>query len=158
MDLKTQNTAVLLPIYSVEKLSKALVLSEATDFGMLGEELLNCYLEMNSRESVSDEVIGSSVDFKSNEGKWHYKWQKNGVMRIVTIQTTSKGYEVLAGSDYELEAKPSLYLGYVKLRDSLEKEKVVENGKFVQNYTFKSTSAAASVARGMQLNGPKVFS
>jgi len=159
MDTKSQETALLLPVHSISKLTKVLALSDAKNFGELSEELLDSYIKIKSHQPVAaGDMIGESADSDTpSEETWSYSWKKNEVMHAVTVRTTHKGYEVLAGSDYELEATPSLYLGYVKMRNLLEEQGVVKNGKFVRDYTFKSTSAAASVARGMQLNGPKVF-
>ena len=45
--------------------------------------------------------------------------------------------------------------GYFDLRNSLIADKIIENSIFVKDYTFSSSSAAASVVLGRAANGRK---
>lgn len=74
----------------------------------------------------------------------------------------SKGFRVLAGSAVRYEGNPEFETsdkGYKSLRDKLIEANIISINKssksavFVQDYTFTSSSAAASVVRGASSNG-----
>jgi hypothetical protein len=73
--------------------------------------------------------------------------------------SSDEGFVVKAGSKAVATDSGSLQGGYKNLKDDLKKKGVlVADGaqlKFVKDYSFKSSSAAAAVVAGSQRSGPK---
>ncbi len=62
---------------------------------------------------------------------------------------------VLSGSRISNDVTEGFAQGYFDLRNSLIADKIIENSIFVKDYTFSSSSAAASVVLGRAANGRK---
>ena len=62
---------------------------------------------------------------------------------------------VLSGSRISKDVTEGFAQGYFDLRNSLIADKTIENSVFVKDYTFSSSSAAASVVLGRAANGRK---
>jgi len=64
-------------------------------------------------------------------------------------------FVVIAGSKVSTDVTDSFQQGYQEIRNSLMENGTVVNGVFVKDYTFNSSSAAASVVLGRSANGRK---
>ena len=70
------------------------------------------------------------------------------------------GFTVLKGSIISAKVAPSFECAsrfYYKLREQLITDGIIKDGVFQQNYEFKSTTAAASVAVGWTISGTSAW-
>ncbi len=64
-------------------------------------------------------------------------------------------FVVLSGSRISKDVTDGFQHGYYDLRESLIRDGIIENGIFIKDYTFTSSSAAAAVVLGRAANGRK---
>lgn len=142
---------------SLTKISKAMSLCRHDDLGGFFNDLLDVYIKTKVDLKLEhNELTSSSYDKYSNDETVYFNiWSKGE--KIVRVKQTDVGVEILSGSDFEELEVESLSGHYSKRREELLKLGYVENNKFVKNYFCGSLSAAASIARGVQLSGPKTF-
>lgn len=92
--------------------------------------------------SVTSKIMG---EFHVNSTSVHAK----------AIIREDSSVEVLAGSEVGDAKEKFNNHNYSKLRNQLIKNGVIKDGKFVENYTFNSLSAAAAVILGRASNGKR---
>lgn len=133
-----------------EILQKALDLSSARTMDEFKEEVLRVYIEQKE------------VDVRKGPIRYRMAWGRMKEFEATAYSHDGRAIVVEDGSDFAPNETKSLTEGYKNLRDKLVAQgvvKEVEVGKYVFNedYTFDSFSSAASVIRGVVLNGTKVF-
>ena len=77
--------------------------------------------------------------------------------KIATGFVSAGGFTVLKGSVVSADTTSALHKGYKKLRDNLERDKIIVNNEFVKDYEFNSPSAAASVVKGFPASGNVIW-
>ncbi len=136
----------------LEKVKKAMALSTSNTLDEFLNELLDLYLKQHSNNISTPKEETSTI--------YVMKW---GSQKEKTAKGNSKDKKeilIATGSDFAKEHTNSLSKSYIDLREKLLKNGIIdtsdaENYKFAQEYLFPSFSTAASVIRGIQLNGIK---
>ena len=136
-----------------ELLERALALSTANTLDEFRIEVLQIYIDQREKEEL--ERRGGPIRYKM-------VWGRMKESEVEGFSYDGRTICIVKGSDFTYNETKSLTEGYKNLRDKLIKEGVVReasNGKyeFYREYTFESFSTAASVIRGVVLNGTKTF-
>ncbi|WP_249712380.1 DUF4357 domain-containing protein [Bacillus cereus] len=133
----------------LEKVKKAMALSTSNTLDEFLNELCDLYLKQHSNNTSTPKEETSTI--------YVLKW---GSQKEKTAKGNSKDNLIVSSSDFAKEHTNSLSKSYIDLRQKLLKNGIIdtsdaENYKFAQEYLFPSFSTAASVIRGIQLNGIK---
>lgn len=136
-----------------EKLQAALNLSSSTTMEEFYDELLDTYIKYKEPNNPHIDVITEN---------YQMTWGGEKLLHAEGISKDGKYIVILEGSDFAAEETRSLGQNYKDLRKELIDKgvvKVKETGiyQFASDYPFLSFSTAASVLRGVQLNGKKYF-
>ena len=79
--------------------------------------------------------------------------KKNGIK--ATGYRVNQGFLVIKGSTCAVKMNANTTECFIKERQRLVEEGVIENGKFMKDYTFSSSSAAACQVGGHNVSGPQ---
>ncbi|KRG12758.1 DUF4357 domain-containing protein [Lederbergia galactosidilytica] len=137
----------------LETLQKALALSSANTTDEFVDEVLTVYIEQKEAEAA-----------KRGNAPVHYRtaWGRTKEFKAEGFSEDGRTIHIKEGSDFASEETPSLTPGYRDFRRELIEDGVVkkindEKYVFDKDYTFLSFSTAASVIRGVVLNGTRSF-
>lgn len=138
-----------------DMLEQALALSTASTMDEFKSEVLQVYIDQREKEEI--ERRGGPVPYQMQWGR-QKEFKANG------YSVDGKSITIAKGSAFAEENMASLFTaqGYVDARDDLMANgtvKKLKKGKyvFVEEHHFPSFSTAASVIRGVPLNGRKEF-
>ncbi|MDM8101254.1 DUF4357 domain-containing protein [Oceanobacillus oncorhynchi] len=136
-----------------EVLQKALSLSSASTVNGFFEEVLSTYIDQKEEEIIKQNGLSNHLVMT---------WGRAREFAAVGYSEDGRKILIEEGSDFAVNETPSLTAGYKEMRDKLKNEGIVKKTTdggyvFVEDYSFGSLSTAASVVRGVVLNGNKSF-
>ncbi len=141
-------------IMKIKKLQKALNLSSSATYEEFVDEVLSVYISSKEINATEEDNSPSTHD--------QMTWGRIKQLQAEGISENGKNIVILKGSDFANEDTYSLGQNYKDFRRELIDSGVIEvteegNYRFAVDYPFPSFSTAASVIRGVQLNGLKAF-
>ena len=119
----------------------------------------NAYqIPRNRIEKTFDELADDYMKESANQTKKKLFYLEMRGCNATGIAGMGKQFVVKKGSKISTDTTPSFQSNYAILRDKLIEKGIIKNGNFVEDYAFKSVSAAASVVGGRSANGRREWS
>ncbi len=135
-----------------ELLIKALKLSDSNNLEGFFKELLEVYLDSKNVEMLIRN--DSQKDVERTKQVYVMQWAD---FMVTGYSLDGVNIVIESGSYFSPEENKGLANSYRVRRKQLIDQGIVQNNHFIEDVSFSSLSAAASICRGNQMNGRKAF-